>query len=98
MSHTPGPWKWWTSNSRSRLSSDASRKDGDVLHAVRLRDGSADVEVPNPDDALLIEAAPELLEALIGISRLYNEDKGCRTLPQYVAARAAIAKATGGGV
>ena len=46
-------------------------------------------------NAKLIAAAPALLAALIGMADLYDTDDGCRTLPQYVAARAAIAKATG---
>lgn len=47
-------------------------------------------------DALLIAAAPELLAALEAITELYDTDEGCRSLPEYKAARAAIAKATGG--
>lgn len=43
----------------------------------------------------MIAAAPELLAALIGMADLYDTDDGCRTLPQYVAARAAIDNATG---
>lgn len=31
---TRGPWRWWTSNSHRRLSSDATGKDGDVIHAA----------------------------------------------------------------
>lgn len=60
--HTPGPWSWWTSNSVLRLSSDATRKDGDVLHAVVHRN-FADV-VCSEADRNLIAAAPDLYEAL----------------------------------
>jgi hypothetical protein len=38
----------------------------------------------------------ELLEALKAITALYETDEGCRSLPEYISARAAIAKATGG--
>jgi hypothetical protein len=39
---TPGPWKWWTSNSVRRLSSPVG--DGDVLHgSTHPRDGVVDV-------------------------------------------------------
>lgn len=31
-----------------------------------------------------------LIDALSGITSLYEEDEGCRTLPEYVAARAAL--------
>ena len=45
--------------------------------------------------SLLVEQRDELLEALQNMSDLYDTDEGCRSLPQYVAARAAIANATG---
>ena len=65
---TPGPWRWWTSNSFRRLSSDATGKDGDVLYACVCPDRVADVVLPNGGaegpDAHLIAAAPELYEAL----------------------------------
>ena len=61
---TPGPWEWWTSNSFRRLSSNATRKDGDVMHGVAQRDGHGDVVLPNGGwdgpDAKLIAAAPDL--------------------------------------
>lgn len=34
----------------------------------------------------------ELLEALRNLAKLYDTDEGCRSLPEYIAARAAIAK------
>lgn len=68
--HTPGPWSISTSCSFRRISSDATGRDGDVLHAVVQRsDGHPDLHFPNGGfegpDARLIAAAPELLEALI---------------------------------
>ena len=61
---TPGPWEWWTSNSFRRLSSNATRKDGDVMYGVAQRDGNGDVVLPNGGwdgpDAKLIAAAPDL--------------------------------------
>ena len=61
---TPGPWEWWTSNSFRRLSSNATRKDGDVMYGVAQRDGHGDVVLPNGGwdgpDAKLIAAAPDL--------------------------------------
>lgn len=44
-------------------------------------------------NARLACAAPELLEALEAITDLYDTDDGCRSTPEYIAARAAIAKA-----
>ena len=43
----------------------------------------------------LKEQRDELLEALRNLADLYDTDEGCRSLPEYIAARAAIAKATG---
>jgi len=36
-----------------------------------------------------------LLEALKALSALYDTDEGCRSTPEYISARAVIAKATG---
>ena len=60
---TPGPWKWFTSNSHMRLSSLATGRDGDVVSAYKAVDGMAVVNVKKAD-ADLIAAVPELLEVL----------------------------------
>jgi len=88
--HTPGPWRWWTSNSRLRLSSDATHKDGDVLYACTLRDG-ADVVVVNPADVPLIEAAPDLLQELTLLVGAITEP-GRGDLDPYVESRIAFAQ------
>lgn len=46
-------------------------------------------------NGLLMAAAPDLLAALEAITDLYDTDEGCRSLPEYINARAAIAKARG---
>lgn len=102
--HTPGPWRWWTSNSLMRLTCEkreAGRvnQDGGVLHAYRCRDGVADVCVSEAD-ANLIAGAPEMFEALKRCEThmrdhpMFNDpDVGpCDTLTMV---RAALAKATG---
>lgn len=63
--HTPGPWKWRTSNSWRRLSSEHRDhpREGAVLCPVVARDGHPDLSVSESDMAL-IAAAPDLLEAL----------------------------------
>jgi hypothetical protein len=95
MSYTPGPWKWWTSNSFLRLSSESDGKDGGVIcPTVSRSDGHPDLIVKR-DDLALISAAPELLEALQELLTLYEYDEGCRDLTEYKRAKAAIAKATG---
>ena len=93
--YTPGPWKWWTSNSFLRLSSEATGKDGDVIDSYKLSDGCTTVCVKNKSDMALIAAAPELLEALQELAFLYEHDEGCRNLTEYKRAKAAIAKALG---
>lgn len=105
---TPGPWEIWTSCSFRRISSKATGKDGDVLHAVIQRsDGHPDLCFPNGGftgpDARLIAAAPELLEALQALFDDYKAladsgDAGNWSLEDMEcgkAALAAIAKATG---
>jgi len=65
---TAGPWRWWTSNSFRRLSSDPSGKDGDVAYGCVHSDGHPDIAVPNEYDmegiALLRNEAPALLAEL----------------------------------
>lgn len=46
-------------------------------------------------DINLMQAAPELLEALQELVFLYEHDEGCRELTEYKRAKAAIAKALG---
>ena len=97
--HTPGPWRWWTSCSFNRLSSDATGKDGDVLRGVKYSDGVCGVEGCEAD-MRLIAAAPNLLafaQAVVELSNLVSADDLLDGLPVLAEqARAAIAKATGG--
>ena len=65
---TPGPWRWWTSNSYRRLSSDATGKDGDVLHGDTHRDGITDV-VGREEDRDLIVAAVNALPDLVKLAK-----------------------------
>lgn len=90
--HTPGPWK-------ACFNEEACHFNGVTRHGWTI-DGPKIVQdyecdMFNEADARLIAAAPELLEALRNISDLYDSDEGCRSLPEYIAARAAIAKAIG---
>ena len=93
--HTPGPWRWWTSCSFNRLSSDATGKDGDVLRAVKYRDGVAGIE-GSEADMRLIAAAPDLLEALRVAYRHIDPNGLRRSHGKDIALiDAALAKATG---
>lgn len=97
--HTKGPWRWWTSNSTMRLSSDATRKDGDVLHAAIGADGLPHIVV-SQDDMPLIAFAPELLSAAKDMSRILEAVRLSAGLhgtqwERVLKARKVIAKAEG---
>ncbi len=94
--HTPGPWTLEKGHAVGSVIAEA----GD--YSITAPDGvhdwfSADVEMAN---ARLIAAAPELLEALRSLADrweiLCEVIKPLINDEAYVAARAAIAKATGG--
>ena len=59
MSHTKGPWEWWTSNSMKRLS--ANDKDGGVIYPYVCHDGVADIAI-REEDMRLIASAPDMAE------------------------------------
>ena len=63
-SFTPGPWKWWTSNSWRRLKRGDPRNDQNVLYPFVARDGHPDLSV-NEADMALIAAAPDVYKALV---------------------------------
>lgn len=86
---TPYPWRWFTSNSHNRLSSEVTGKDGDVIHAFKASDGMVCVNV-NQRDMAVIAAAPELLEALQSVIAIADRDTDV-----FNAAKAVIAKALG---
>lgn len=70
MSHTPGPWEWWTSNSWRRLRSNpANGRDLGVVTPFVAPDGHPDLEVSAADMAL-IAAAPDLL----ALAKLYASE------------------------
>lgn len=100
---TPYPWRWFTSNSHARLSSEVTGKDGDVIHAYKAYDGMACVNVRQRDMAV-IAAAPELLEALISVMSMFpvidDDDSGrlgftVEARKKLINANLAIAKALG---
>jgi hypothetical protein len=91
VSYTKGPWKW------DRLWLEGF-EDRTVLSIGNGYDGMYGGDEPSEEDAHLIAAAPELLEALQGIIDIGKRDL---TNPKYdgyfESARAAIAKAKGEG-
>lgn len=88
--HTPGPW------SRDKYGHivDQNGRDVDFRSMCILSSGAGDRMAMAEANTTLAAAAPELLLALEGIAALYDTDEGCRSTPEYIAARAAIAKAT----
>lgn len=90
---TPGPWKWWTSCSFRRLSSEATGRDGDVLCAVTQRsDGHPDLHLANGGydgpDGRAIEAVPDMLKVLLLIDAHYSGSLDHQ--PAYVKAARAV--------
>lgn len=89
---TPGPWKWWTSNSWRRLKRDDRGITQNVLEPYVCRDGCPDLSVSDADMAL-IAAAPELfeaLEAVLDCAQSLNPEMTAA----YAKARSALSRAT----
>lgn len=87
--HTPGPWRYWTQRRPESEDTCTFRNlDGaEILRAVTV--------TLTESDARLIAAAPELLAALEELVNAYIGDVTATRAPEVIAARAAIAKATG---
>ena len=93
--HTTGPWVIHPDDDlHPEYSGHVMTRDGYAV-ADCILEWSSIEECEQIANARLIAAAPDLLEALRNLADLYDTDKGCRSLPEYIAARAAIAKATG---
>lgn len=74
---TPKPWRWWTSCSHRRLSSDATERDGDVLHGdIHPIDRQPDVACSEADRALIAayrSYAPALREEVLRLRSILAE-------------------------
>lgn len=72
---TPGPWRWWTSCSYRRLSSDATGRDGDVLRGdIQRHDGHPDVICSEADKALIAHAPADIAALLVEVERLTKRE------------------------
>ncbi|HAZ4828804.1 hypothetical protein [Citrobacter freundii] len=79
---TPGPWKYTIRNVNEMMT---------TFHGVVMGDTYIEIATRNErEDAQLISAAPELLEALQAVIRVAD-----RQTDEFDMARAAIAKALG---
>lgn len=89
--HTPGPWRVKKATVRGEVNEWYVTDDGGVaVIASCVTDTAGE---PSEANARLIAAAPELLEVIDG---LLNALPSATAHPAIKAARAAIAKATGG--
>ena len=89
--HTPGPWRYWACKVDSRLQPpmyDYAQFANPHEHVFR-----APLRYLREEDARLIAAAPELLEALKAAEPYLRHANVAYNV--YVQARAAIAKAEG---
>lgn len=86
MSHTRAPWAWRRFGDTYTLHADHGRRDtiigaiphGDMKYpvvAMSIAGRLLDVDPEHPN-ALVIQAAPDLLEALEGLSDLLNNHYG----------------------
>lgn len=68
---TPGPWRWWTSNSQRRLSSDVTGGDGDVACAtVHPRDRVPDIQIREADARFIEHARTDMQRLIVEVRRL----------------------------
>ncbi len=95
MSHTPGPWYSMKEGTIVPLKSIYCEQLGFQIGFVNTDRKSVDIEAH--DNAQLIAAAPDLLSALRDLASVGAEEERIAVTfkPEFDAARAAIAKATG---
>lgn len=93
-SFTPGPWEVVDTTVYAEKKTENGMYN--IFYATVTTFEKCDTPKEELEaNARLIACAPDLLEALQAITDLYDTDEGCRSLPEYVNARAAIAKALG---
>jgi len=75
---TPGPWKWWTSNSWRRLRHDGRGITVSVIEPFVARDGHPDLDVSEEDMAHLARCSPDNIAAIIaGYREMDRQRKEC---------------------
>ena len=81
---TPGPWEWWTSNSRRRLKVGPGRHHGDnILEGITLHDGATDIVISDAD-MRRIARVPELEEIAFAAEELLAAQDAGASAPGYV--------------
>lgn len=105
MAHTPGPWQWGTEDDYDEEDLVSLSVEEESLAGEEggpfpkwLHISTDDLDLGNPDDLVLIAAAPELLAAAEGIAGLLEglslADPG--DVESYQRLQDAIAEAKGG--
>ena len=95
MSYTKGPWRW-TDEYQARDLSDTWSLVGENGYGILSCDGKGNAPPEfSPQDAFLIAAAPELLEALEGMLECFHLAGSEYEFAAIDEARSAIAKAKG---
>lgn len=95
--HTPGPWRWWETVSGARVAGRPADGSKNFVCDVLQPELAVNYE----DNARLIAAAPDLLEALqafLRVSHCLPELSGSTAvmvLQAQACARSTIARATG---
>ena len=90
MKHTPGPWNYDRSGYSLYVNSGRELVTALSMDGKRLETSEA--------NARLIAAAPDLLNALMDFVSYFGHDNDNGLDEMLTNARAAIAKATGGGI
>jgi hypothetical protein len=92
VKHTPGPWHVEENRAYHTSFLIYSQAGNQLAQCFNWQNKSFDIAADA--NARLIAAAPELLEALEWVLNSYEHEYQTK-LPAFIAARAAIAKATG---
>ena len=89
--HTPGPWHVDKGGVVCSASGAVPVAGGWIEDAW---EGESDDHVSRAN-ARMMAASTDMYDALKNLCALYDTDEGCREIPEYIAARAALAKADG---
>jgi hypothetical protein len=102
MAHTPGPWEYGVNPAGEYSNGVVVRPAGEFPHGLWIADCGSEYDAERHDNARLIAAAPDLLEACREIVRWHGIRSDSDELlhrdaqqPEIAAAMDAIAKATG---
>ena len=97
--HTPGPWHFRDDSKFFKTNPFSVYRRGGGVHSAAIANVPFKRTIPEAEakaNALLISAAPELLDAVLGLlAACWDLEIDDATVAAVARARAAIAKATG---